>query len=69
MVYEEGVFVGYRGYERAGTKPLFPFGSGLSCTTFKYSNLSIKLVGLHLIILQTAPVPRRGFGTMLSRES
>jgi beta-glucosidase len=36
------VFVGYRGYEHAGTKPLFPFGAGLSYTTFKYSNLSVK---------------------------
>jgi beta-glucosidase len=41
IMYSEGVFIGYRGYEKSGITPLFPFGFGLSYTTFLFSNLSI----------------------------
>ncbi|WP_415380346.1 beta-glucosidase family protein [Halosimplex sp. TS25] len=43
--YDEGVFVGYRGFDRDGVAPLFPFGHGRSYAEFGYENLTVERGG------------------------
>ncbi|AZP16248.1 glycoside hydrolase family 3 protein [Streptomyces aquilus] len=51
--YSEGIHVGYRWYAAAGVRPLFPFGHGLSYTSFAYEDLSAEAHGHGLAVTFT----------------
>ncbi|MFF8603904.1 glycoside hydrolase family 3 protein [Streptomyces sp. NPDC015232] len=58
--YAEGLFIGYRAWDRAGTAPAYPFGHGLGYTTWTYDSLAVTP--------ETATVRLTNTGTRTGRE-
>ena len=53
--YREGLYVGYRFYATAGVPVRFPFGFGLSYTTFEYDDLQVTEAGASFALENTGP--------------
>ncbi len=68
VVYNEGVFVGYRYYDRKKMDVLFPFGHGLSYTTFAYSNLNVSAQSLCDTDTLTVTVDVTNTGSVFGKE-
>lgn len=66
--YKEGIFVGYRYYDKKEIEPLFPFGYGLSYTTFEYSNLIIDKKEMKDTEVAKVTVNVKNTGSLLGKE-
>ena len=66
--YGEGIFVGYRYYDKKKLAPLFPFGHGLSYTSFAYGNLRLNKKSLHPGETLTVKVDVTNTGKVAGKE-
>ncbi|MER7112361.1 glycoside hydrolase family 3 C-terminal domain-containing protein [Streptomyces sp. NPDC000229] len=57
--YREGLFTGYRAYDRAGTTPAYPFGHGLGYTTWAYEALELSPESATIRVRNTGSRPGR----------
>ncbi|GAA2429482.1 beta-glucosidase [Streptomyces mauvecolor] len=65
--YSEGIHLGYRWYDAEDVTPLFPFGHGLSYTTFEYADLSVRPDGDGLAVGFTVRNTGRRTGTTVAQ--
>lgn len=66
--YKEGIFVGYRYYDKKAMEVLFPFGYGLSYTNFEYSNLKISKNEIDDTEKVTVSVNIKNIGDVFGKE-
>jgi beta-glucosidase len=66
--YREGLFVGYRYYDAVKLRPLFPFGHGLSYTSFEYSNLKVDKKSLRDTETLKVTVEVKNSGSVAGKE-
>jgi beta-glucosidase len=66
--YKEGIFIGYRWYEKKSIEPLYPFGYGLSYSTFEYGDLKLSTVKFHENDVVTVRVTLKNTGKIIASE-
>ncbi|MRX73717.1 glycosyl hydrolase [Bacillus lacus] len=66
--YKEGIFVGYRYYDKKGVEPLFPFGFGLSYTEFQHSDLKLDSSSINDQEALTVSVTVKNTGSAAGQE-
>ena len=66
--YNEGIFVGYRYYDKKKIKPLFPFGFGLSYTSFKFENMQVARASINNDETVSVSVDVRNTGKVPGQE-
>lgn len=67
--YQEGIFVGYRYYDAKEMEVLFPFGHGLSYTTFSYDNLRVSKSVIHEDDILEVSVDITNTGSRFGKEA
>lgn len=67
--YAEGLYVGYKYYEKKRVKPLFPFGHGLSYSSFEYSDLTVSENEIDDSKVLTVMVTVKNTGKVTAKET